>query len=74
MLQPFERACLIAAGLTTFSEEEVACCYATQDKVWATDPDGHAWEIYVLLDDDTATFKDRPMTMIPGFRQKDCCS
>jgi catechol 2,3-dioxygenase-like lactoylglutathione lyase family enzyme len=64
---------LIAAGLTTFSEEEVACCYATQDKVWATDPDGHAWEIYVLLDDSIEAFKDREMTLLPGFRQDKCC-
>lgn len=59
---------LMDAGLTTFSEEEVSCCYATQDKVWATDPDGHAWEIYVLLDDAAEAVKDRPMTMLPAFR------
>jgi catechol 2,3-dioxygenase-like lactoylglutathione lyase family enzyme len=22
------------------------CCYATQDKFWVTDPDGHMWEVY----------------------------
>jgi catechol 2,3-dioxygenase-like lactoylglutathione lyase family enzyme len=60
---------MIAAGLTTFSEEEVTCCHATQDKVWVTDPDGHSWEVYVLLDDAPKHFGNRPMTMLPGFRQ-----
>ncbi len=42
---------LIAAGLATFDERDTTCCYALQDKVWAHDPDGNAWEVYVLLDD-----------------------
>lgn len=42
---------LIAAGLATFDERDATCCYALQDKVWAHDPDGNAWEVYVLLDD-----------------------
>jgi catechol 2,3-dioxygenase-like lactoylglutathione lyase family enzyme len=42
---------LQAAGLATFDETETTCCYARQDKVWAHDPDGNAWEIYVLTDD-----------------------
>ena len=42
---------LIAAGLATFDETDTTCCYAQQDKVWAHDPDGNAWEIYVLTDD-----------------------
>jgi catechol 2,3-dioxygenase-like lactoylglutathione lyase family enzyme len=39
------------AGLLTFSEENVSCCYALQDKIWVRDPDGNAWEVYTLLDD-----------------------
>ena len=39
------------AGLITFSEENVTCCYALQDKIWVRDPDGNAWEVYTLLDD-----------------------
>lgn len=42
---------LIASGLATFDERDTTCCYALQDKVWAHDPDGNAWEVYVLLDD-----------------------
>ena len=42
---------LSRAGLAPVSEEHVSCCYAVQDKVWTTDPDGLAWEHYVLLSD-----------------------
>ncbi|MBI1354644.1 MAG: glyoxalase/bleomycin resistance/dioxygenase family protein [Acidobacteria bacterium] len=43
-----------AAGLATEIEENVTCCYAVQDKVWVKDPDGNAWEIFVVLEADTA--------------------
>ncbi len=39
------------AGLATFDEADTTCCYAKQDKIWAHDPDGNEWEIYVLTDD-----------------------
>ncbi|MDO5658619.1 MAG: ArsI/CadI family heavy metal resistance metalloenzyme [Paracoccus sp. (in: a-proteobacteria)] len=32
-------------------EEEVACCYSVQTKVWAVDPDGYHWEIFVSTGD-----------------------
>lgn len=38
-----------ALGLETLVEDEVPCCYALQDKVWVTDPDGARWEIYTVL-------------------------
>jgi catechol 2,3-dioxygenase-like lactoylglutathione lyase family enzyme len=41
---------LRGAGLGTRAEENVTCCYAVQNKVWATDPDGNRWEVYVVLD------------------------
>ncbi|WXB20217.1 VOC family protein [Pendulispora albinea] len=34
------------AGLETFTEENTACCYAMQDKVWIRDPDGNHWEVF----------------------------
>jgi catechol 2,3-dioxygenase-like lactoylglutathione lyase family enzyme len=40
-----------AAGLATFVEEDVACCHAIQDKVWVEDPDGNAWEVFVVKHD-----------------------
>ncbi len=27
------------------------CCYAVQNKVWTTDPDGRRWETYYVLDE-----------------------
>ena len=38
-------------GLETRSEEQTDCCYATQDKVWVSDPAGAWWEIYTVLAD-----------------------
>lgn len=38
-------------GLDTRSEDGVVCCYAEQDKVWATAPDGEQWEVYTVLAD-----------------------
>jgi len=45
------KECLTASGLATATEDEVACCYALQDKVWVDDPDGAPWEVYTVLAD-----------------------
>lgn len=55
---------LANAGLPTRVEDRVTCCYAVQDKVWATDPDGNKWEVYVVLDDNGAHHLSS---------QSDCC-
>ena len=39
------------AGLPTRTEENTSCCYALQDKVWVEDPDGNAWEVFVVKAD-----------------------
>jgi catechol 2,3-dioxygenase-like lactoylglutathione lyase family enzyme len=39
------------AGLKTYTEENTECCYALQDKVWVQDPDGNAWEVFVVKGD-----------------------
>ncbi len=44
-------------GLETKVEEEVACCYAVQDKTWSKDPDGVDWEIYTVLADASSMSK-----------------
>jgi catechol 2,3-dioxygenase-like lactoylglutathione lyase family enzyme len=36
------------AGLQTLVEDDVSCCYSVQDKVWVHDPDGNAWEVFVV--------------------------
>jgi len=42
---------LESVGLATVTEDEVACCYALQDKVWVDGPSGEPWEIYTVLAD-----------------------
>ena len=37
-------------GLETEPAPGTVCCYALQDKVWAHDPDGLAWEYYTVLE------------------------
>jgi catechol 2,3-dioxygenase-like lactoylglutathione lyase family enzyme len=46
---------LKTAGLETRVEEQTACCYAVQDKVWVRDPDGNEWEVFVVLEADVPT-------------------
>jgi catechol 2,3-dioxygenase-like lactoylglutathione lyase family enzyme len=42
---------LTEVGLATRVEDEVACCYAVQDKVWVDGPVGEPWEFYTVLAD-----------------------
>ncbi|MDQ2817834.1 MAG: VOC family protein [Candidatus Eremiobacteraeota bacterium] len=42
---------LQAAKLPADIETEQTCCYAVQNKVWATDPDGRRWETYYVLEE-----------------------
>lgn len=46
-----EIARLREAGLFTEEELGTTCCFATQDKVWATGPGQERWEIYTKLAD-----------------------
>ena len=55
---------LIAAGIASETQENVTCCYAVQHKVWAADPDGNKWEVYVVLDDQAGQHAST---------QGDCC-
>ena len=42
---------LAADGLATLTEEDTACCYAVQDKVWVTGPGEEPWEVYTVKGD-----------------------
>jgi len=42
---------LAAEGLPIATEEDTACCYAVQDKVWVTGPGDAPWEVYVVKGD-----------------------
>lgn len=67
-----EIARLQAAGLETLEEHNTDCCYALQDKVWVSDPDGNRWEIFVVKVADTAPEK----TAVVGAAQAQatCCA
>jgi hypothetical protein len=30
---------------------DTTCCYAKQDKIWVTAPDGESWEVFVTHQD-----------------------
>ena len=56
---------LAAEGLATATEEDTACCYAVQDKVWVTGPGDEPWEVYVVKGD--ADVLDKPADSV-------CCA
>ena len=35
-------------GIIQRVDENISCCYARQDKLWVSDPDGNAWEIFTV--------------------------
>lgn len=45
------KARLTEAGLKVREEMDTVCCYARQDKIWVTSPDGHEWEVFVVKGD-----------------------
>ena len=69
------KARLEKAGLATFDEINTDCCYALQDKVWVTDPNGYRWEVFVVKIGDTKP----ELTLAPaasacGTQTHNCCS
>jgi len=46
-------------GWITEVEEQRTCCYAVQDKVWLTDPDGNKWELFVVTHYDSEKRDDK---------------
>lgn len=53
-------------GLAIDVEDSVECCYALQDKVWVTAPDGERWEYYTVLSDSEK--------MAQGSTSDGCCT
>ena len=64
---------LAHAGLETAVEEKITCCYAVQDKVWVTDPDGNRWEVFVVLDADANQRKDAGSSCCATDSPASCC-
>jgi catechol 2,3-dioxygenase-like lactoylglutathione lyase family enzyme len=55
---------LAEAGLPTAVEEGTTCCYALQDKVWATGPGGEKWEVYTVLADAGAELEGKTLAEV----------
>jgi len=65
---------LKAAEMVSAVEDEQTCCYATQNKVWATDPQGMRWEYYRVIED-SESFGNVPSFEEPAASKSDgCCS
>jgi catechol 2,3-dioxygenase-like lactoylglutathione lyase family enzyme len=70
-----------ADGLKTSTEEDIACCYAVQDKVWIEDPDGNSWEVFVVKADAPVMKADAStccapvgLSRKPAVEASTCCS
>jgi catechol 2,3-dioxygenase-like lactoylglutathione lyase family enzyme len=68
---------LLDAGMLSLDEEDTVCCYARQDKVWATDPDGNQWEVFFVMeaDVDAASFEsDACCVPVEETDDGECCA
>ena len=64
---------LKSAGLEHLVEDETTCCYAKQDKVWATEPDGMRWEWYRVLDSSETFMAGPDSRPAPEPDEDRCC-
>ncbi|HSQ19713.1 MAG TPA: ArsI/CadI family heavy metal resistance metalloenzyme [Blastocatellia bacterium] len=67
------KARLEQAGLATFDEMGTDCCYALQDKVWVTDPDGYRWEYFVVNVADTQPELSFQQAAAGVKQERNCC-
>jgi catechol 2,3-dioxygenase-like lactoylglutathione lyase family enzyme len=67
-----EIARLTDEGLFADEEIDTTCCFAKQDKVWATGPAGEKWEVYTVLAD-SDTFGTSPQHLDPDAEGGICC-
>ena len=58
------------SGFITRDEMQPDCCYATQDKTWAHDPDGNEWEVFVVLKDNLPEKETEGLACCPP----SCCT
>lgn len=57
-------------GIPVKEEMNVECCYAKQDKIWFSDPDHNAWEIFYVRKQLDISDNDAKTACDPG---KGCC-
>ena len=61
------------AGLVIVNEINVDCCFALQDKVWITDPDGNRWEVFTVKIADTKSELNATDNKPNSARPAGCC-
>ncbi len=66
------QARLAGQGLITAVEDDVTCCFAIQDKVWVSSPEGVPWEFYTVLADADSMRGDDPTDSGPDVSA--CCA
>ena len=68
---------LAASGLVTLAEDDTACCYARQDKVWVHGPGREPWEVYVVTGDADNLAKEADSACCSGVQSEagaaSCC-
>lgn len=63
---------LSEAGFETLEENDTVCCYALQDKVWVSDPNGYRWEVFVVKEDNVTDASD-PAVQAAKKTEEPCC-
>ena len=61
------------AGLLTRDEMNVDCCFALQDKIWVTDPDGNRWEVFTVKIRDTRPELNASAGQADHTQPQGCC-
>ena len=69
------RARLSAAGIPLREEAGSRCCFALQDQLWFSDPDGNAWEVFQVHEQLPVTEADAEGPACgPGATAGGCCA
>lgn len=64
---------LAEAGFETLVEDDTVCCYALQDKVWVSDPNGYRWEVFVVKEGDVTDESDPAVQAAAKGSEEPCC-
>jgi catechol 2,3-dioxygenase-like lactoylglutathione lyase family enzyme len=54
-------------------EMNVDCCFALQDKIWVTDPDGNRWEVFTVKIGDTKPELNATDNVVNTAQPSACC-
>jgi len=55
---------LLEEGILEKVEDNIACCFARQDKLWFSDPDGNPWEVFTVHEQ---------LAVIGALKNTGCC-